>query len=71
MNTVLMQVSLNIADKLISLQYLHFLQSLEKGLITKECIVRHTDLNFALKRALHFSKLAIKLLTAVKSCFKP
>ena len=28
-------------------------------------------LKFAFKRALHFSKLAIKLLTVVQSCFKP
>ena len=31
----------------------------------------HTHLNFAFKRALHFSVLAIKLLTVVQSCFKP
>ena len=31
----------------------------------------HTHLNFDFKRALHFNTLAIKLLTAVQSHFKP
>ena len=40
------------------------------GLITKEHIVTHTHLNFAFKRALHFSILAIKLFNSDTKLFQ-
>ena len=48
--------------------YYHFINLCEKRLITKECIVTHTHLNFVFKQALHFSTLAITLLIEVQSC---
>ena len=47
------------------------MKSREKGLITKEHTVKHAHLNFALTWVLYFSKLAMKLLKVVQSCFKP
>ena len=48
---------------------LAFIKSCEKGLITKEYLVTDTHLNFAFKRALHYSTLVIKLFNSATILF--
>ena len=47
-----------------------FSKSREKRFITKECIATYTHLNFAFKKAFHFSTLAIKLFNSGMKLFQ-